>query len=894
MFTGESIFSNLSCVDISCQSTIKKPAAFALVSRNHLGVRLPSLLLAACIPLGTAHGQAAVTSLDFPPTSPAAGAAAHSDLRSYTPAQHDALLANARLDNIAQPAVLEQLTAWLQMPLSKAERLRVLADSVVLAGQAGRSQEALFFARQAPINALPDYALPEVIGAARSLHDLDAQGEAVSTLRSRHPDGWQPKFQDVLWRIDARQLDAAQAALHELTAQLSAPTLAQRIALLELNGALAESKNDAFAALASYNEILQLDPGHRYATRANSHLLVAQGSSTAGVTAAQVASNTRSDVFSKLELAQMNQNALGERLRWAIRERDIYATSARWQSLDAVLLDFQVHIELARAEQAQAAVGAPVAAWRALQQRLMFDQLLALFERGSGKAAIALYEKLQAEGIRLPSHTLSAAAGAYALERRSDLAVPLYDDVLQDAGIVSSLSPAGRASIVFAYVDTGQFEQAEALMVALESQVPPTLRLTPELGRPNLEYSDLRALRALIKLYTDRPAAAERDFALLSSLAPFNAEFRSGQALTARLRQQPQAAIAHYEALLTDHPDNVNAQAGYAEGLLDTGEINHAVSLVSQLAFLYPESGSVRAAVRARDAVTAPRLDVSIDAAEGGGALANHEWLSDSRLTSGWLGANEWRAFYHQVAGSANTDAGSTGRVRGGIGLEWLKGPWQWQGELHQANSGPYRTGLALGINYRLSDRWRLAAQVDTNSNRVPWKALAAGIGAHEATAAAAYIVNESRRFDGQLRRLDYSDGNLRNSADVGWRERLLTGPRFQLEGRVNVEAAKNSRQGTPYFNPSHEAAVQVGGRAQYLSWKRDDRSFVQVLDVGAGRYRQADFGSGPLWNLRYEHKWVFGPALQLSYGVGLSSHTYDGQKERGRQIFIRFSVPQK
>ena len=68
----------------------------------------------------------------------------------------------------------------------------------------------------------------------------------------------------------------------------------------------------------------------------------------------------------------------------------------------------------------------------------------------------------------------------------------------------------------------------------------------------------------------------------------------------------------------------------------------------------------------------------------------------------------------------------------------------------------------------------------------------------------------------------------------------------------------------------------------------------MQVLDVGAGRYRQADFGSGPLWSLRYEHEWVFGPALQLSYGVGLSSHTYDGQKERRRQIFSRFSVPLK
>ena len=154
------------------------------------------------------------------------------------------------------------------------------------------------------------------------------------------------------------------------------------------------------------------------------------------------------------------------------------------------------------------------------------------------------------------------------------------------------------------------------------------MRLTPELGRPNPEYRDIRALRALFTLYINRPAAAEQDFALLSSRAPFNAEFRSGQALTARLRQQPKSAIAHYETLLTDHPDNVNVQSGYAEALLDTGEINQAVSLISELALLYPESRSVGAAVRARDAVMAPRLDVSAGASMDGGALANSEWLT--------------------------------------------------------------------------------------------------------------------------------------------------------------------------------------------------------------------------------------------------------------------------
>ena len=112
-----------------------------------MSMGLPVLLLVACIPLGVAHGQPALTSRDSLPTSRVAGSAAYSDLVSYNTTRHDARVASAQLGHMAPPKVLEQLTAWLQEPLSKTERLRVLADSVVFARQAGRSQDALFFSR---------------------------------------------------------------------------------------------------------------------------------------------------------------------------------------------------------------------------------------------------------------------------------------------------------------------------------------------------------------------------------------------------------------------------------------------------------------------------------------------------------------------------------------------------------------------------------------------------------------------------------------------------------------------------------------------------------------------------------------------------------------------------
>jgi len=61
---------------------------------------------------------------------------------------------------------------------------------------------------------------------------------------------------------------------------------------------------------------------------------------------------------------------------------------------------------------------------------------------------------------------------------------------------------------------------------------------------------------------------------------------------------------------------------------------------------------------------------------------------------------------------------------------------------------------------------------------------------------------------------------------------------------------------------------------------------------VSGGGYRQAGFGTGPLWSVRYEHRWNLGPRMTLRYGVSFSSHPYDGVRERQRGVFLNLSMP--
>jgi biofilm PGA synthesis protein PgaA len=829
-----------------------------------------------------------------PDARPSAATSGAPSAAAYRPAAHDALVRAVR-DGITSPSeAAARLGTWLTQPLPAEARQRVRSDAVVFATRADDAQHALEYARaDTGVAGLADYALESVFRAARAVPDHAMQGDAVTQWRTRAPDAWRPRVLEALWLTDTGEYDRAETVLNAVAAGVAANDLERRIALLEARGALNEARERPLAALGNYTDLTAVDPTHRYARREGAFLLGTADAPTAALRDAQAA---EAETFSPLELAVMQQQALGRRLRWAIAERDqaVGHGPARFVKLDRVLADFEPAITAAnqRADDASRASDADAGnTWRRLALDLRYDRMLALLERGRFPAVIAEYEALRAEQVTPPYYALSAVAGAYQQQRRSDLAVPLYEAALQEGGESIPVPSDTHVGLVYAYLDTAHFEEADALLTQLENATPPVLRRSPERGRANPEYGAVRSLRALEQLYTDRPAVAERSFGVLAGLAPMHAGFRDGQAQTARLREHPDAAVAAYQELLTDTPDDVSIRAGYATALMDAGEMRSGRALTDTLEQEAPESIAVRNAVRMRDGRQAARLDVEGGASWGGGALSNRDWRVDSTLSSPLID-DQWRLFYRQIFADADVDNGSTRLSRSGLGLQWNQGRWGASGEVHHANQGPYRTGLALGLNYRASDAWRFAAEMDTDSPETPWRARREDIGAHSAAVAATYSVNESRSFTGRLQRMDYSDGNARDAVGLNWRERLITGPRFQLESTLGGEIAGADRQDVPYFSPSRESAVELGLRAQYLTWKRDDRRFFQVLQASGGQYRQAGFGGGALWSLRYQHQWDIGDMLQLSYGLGIASHPYDGRSERSREVFFNISVP--
>lgn len=606
---------------------------------------------------------------------------------------------------------------------------------------------------------------------------------------------------------------------------------------------------------------------------------------------AQAAERAAPGSVAPLQLATLQQQALAQQLRWAVAERDQRTGLARFAALDRLLAELDAALVQQQAAAAQAAPE-DARAWQDLLVALSSDRLLALLERGRPDEVIALYERLRASGATLQPYALVAVADALAQQRRSAEAVPLYEAALLREGEPPGLPVENWFGLIYAYLDTGRFEEAEALLARLEAETPALLRLAPAAGLPNPEYSGVKGMRGFLLLYTGRLKEAQQHFDALTQEAPFNASYAEGAAEAELLLGHPRAALAQLEALSANHPYDRNIRAEYAQTLLTLNEFAAARRIGESLAADFPDSTFVRKFERQQRAVTGAFLEMETAAGTGGGqAVADRSWSLDARLSSPLIG-DEWRVVYDQALGWGDTGDQEGRWARGGLGLGWQRGGWLAEAKVQQANGGPYRSSAAGLLSYRASDHWLLSASVDGNSRDVPWKARVADIGARDASASAAYLVDDGRRFDLSLQRLMFSDTNRRTAASLSWRERWTSGPRLQLESVLGAYTSRNRLQDTPYFSPSRDASLQASLRGQWLSWKRDDRQFFQALEVGAGRYHQTGFGSGTVWVLRYEHQWNLGPRLQVRYGLSLSRHPYDGVSEQQRGVFVSLVVP--
>lgn len=560
----------------------------------------------------------------------------------------------------------------------------------------------------------------------------------------------------------------------------------------------------------------------------------------------------------------------GDRIALSIRYGRIDARTlrgeARYGRLDAALAQSDVEAGAFLSGETGAAVDAESA-------RRLIDRVAALCYRNRPQDAVTLYAALVARGVDAPTWAQADVAGALLALRRPNESEVLYRRVLEkqpddfDANL----------GLFYALVEREQLDAAAAHIDAFQARLPARRHRD---GQPNGERWSAGVVADAERLYADRLAEAQQRVAARLDATPFNSEARTTEASLHLARGWPRRGEADLRRNLGRDPENPSLHADRAETLLALQRWDSARGELARATDLAADAAPVLRANRTFALHDRRELYVEAGYGQGqpSGPYGNRDWRIDSWLYSSPLG-ERWRMFAHNFSSSGDFHGSRTNWVRTGAGVEWREGDWRATAE---ANAGAgERVGALASLRWQPDDHLRFDAAAESLSNDIPLQAVRAGITASRAGVSAEWRAHESRKFLLSSSYSDFSDGNGRNSVNVAWFERWLSGPRWMLETTLGADSSHNSLgYAAAYFNPPRDRSVWLSGAVEHLAWRDYDRSFRHRLALTVGDYWQSGFANGAIDAIEYQHRWELDRDLSLRYGVGRALRPYDGVRE--------------
>jgi len=780
-------------------------------------------------------------------------------------ADYDALILDARNGRTA-PAI-EKLREWhAAYPADQ----RVVYDLATILDRAGQHEAALQFQPQILSADAPAYAIKAIAHAARSAGRAADAETAYRLLISKTPDDGEAHAGLVYaWMAQERLQVALDYAVGKLPPSPDAYRRSD-VALLVALAELQERRGEWLAAASVFQEVSRLEPDFRFALRGR---VFALGRAGLPFLAKRLA-DRHADAFSAEENARLSQDVVAHMVRYGQAQAAADTGPGRFASADAALA---ANAGLARDFRASPAAH--------------FDRLVALSQRSRMQEAVDLFEAMHVQQIAMPSYVKFVAADAYMYLQRPQDARELYLDGLRQLEAVDSMETLdAQIGLVYAYNEAEQHDEAEnraqQLLLVTQKKMHAGLR---GLEAPNPEYTRVYLLNGLLSLYNDRLAQAETRLAELRAMAPFNADIRMAWASLQAAREHPRAALEEYNLLLVDQPKSLDAAIGRAETQLSVDELAAAQAALPGLVAESPENSGVRRLARRLENYESPYFRATATVGRGAAALGA-ESIYEAALYSAPLSASLGERFrvFSQVAraNGANQENGES-RTRMAAGVDYRAQDFTAEAAVTKSTGALSVGGAALKLGRSLSDTWRAGVEVDTNVVDLPAAAMREGVQGKSLKLDLTWILNESRQAGGDLQRLRYSDGNVRDTVAFWWRERWIAGPVFKLDSALRLATTGNSAGARAYFNPDRDAELSLQLAGEWLTWRHYQRWFKQRVVLGVGQYRQSGYGSGRTADLRYEHEWSRDDRLGLQYGAGRSFHPYDGNRDYRSYLYV-------
>ncbi|GCB05741.1 poly-beta-1,6 N-acetyl-D-glucosamine export porin PgaA [Ralstonia sp. SET104] len=586
------------------------------------------------------------------------------------------------------------------------------------------------------------------------------------------------------------------------------------------------------------------------------------------------------DWFKEAESWHVDHAAAAQRIRWGRQQLKVINGPERFVIIDQAVAEIEALLKKVPDTPENAE----------FRQAIVADEVVALASRGRMKDAVKRYEAMSQNG-KVPAYTRVAAGDAYSYLNTPDKAAAAYTQALKDGSPGEIETGDVQEGLFYAMLDTGRFEEARALLDKMKADNPEYVRLAPQAGTPNPDYSRIKRLEAQYLILTGRTHQGIAELDKWRHEAPFAASLVSARADGAMVQAEPYRSREMYKTALAEHPDDLSVVAGYGRASLAVDDLKTAKDTANGLDERFPENGSVRALRKDLDVYQSPQLIIQSAADKGNSVFANNEYGIDTKAYSSPF-ADHYRLFFHNFAGRAKFDGTAQSRVRNGAGVQWFDTGVEVNGEVHQSVGSAGKTGGTLDAAWIPSDHWKVSGMVTNDDLEVPYKAYQVGVTGKTASGNVRYTWDETRYATLTYGVSRYTDNNLRQRVAANFYQQVFTSPRHTVGVLFGADTSRNTKTGLNYFSPARDYSGQATAIWSWTPWRYADKSFTQRLYLTGGMYNQQSFGNSPMYEARLEHVWQINRKTQVSYGIGFGRHSYDGQPENRKFIYLNLNIP--
>jgi len=707
------------------------------------------------------------------------------------------------------------LTVLRQVPPGQASDGQV-SDHLQIASWAGLDAEVVkVYETQGRDRVLPVQALTAAARAYRNLKRWDQATQIYNKALALEPDNADLQLGLALTQADAGKPDQAVTRAQALVAA-KPDDPSRRLAL----GYALGRAGKQYDALFEFDQAF-IRAGNK--PEVAREYVVALQKARLPEPALRLASQ-RPGLIDPVTLRRLEGDLAAERVRLA--ELATRSEKERYVIADRALADYD---KLLATWTPDATAHDDVTRWR-------IDRMGALKARARTADVISEYQKLQAEGVEIPTYALRWVAASYLDQREPEIATDLYRQVLSapDADVGDRLEDT--TALYYSLLESDRADEARKVAEdAAKAQRPRVELKGLPIGNPNDEWMDAQQLAAQAGTYgSDLPHGEERLQTLVDQ-APGNLGLRLAQADLYLARQMPRRAESQLKETESMAPRDAGLEVAQARTAMELQEWRQNDALVDDVVARYPDNRQVQRLAREREVHDMAELRV-----EAYGGKANGGGSGDAGAVSGSRDFGIQSTVYSPPI---NEDW----RVFAGAG---------------------YATGdFAEGTGHHRFQRVGL-------ERRTRDMTLEAEVSNHD------YGFGDKQSH--------FSDGNNRVEALVTGREGIYTAPNIQVDAGLEVGTSHNSKSDdVPYFNPKSDFSVMPLVNVNHVLYHRYETSWSQQFQAGAGTYSQRDHGTGGMALLGYGQRYAWNDVFDVGGMFSVINRPYDGDRETDLRLLV-------